>query len=118
MAESNIGFDIGENCNIELLNPEPIDLWESDNGEPKIDELIQKKFDSYFLDYSSKLLHINFVEFFGIKYYSKKYDRKLGSDEFRRNKYIEVDDNIKRQKFILEIIILIIKKIKNANRHF
>jgi hypothetical protein len=98
MAESNIGFDIGENCNIELLNPEPIDLWESDNGEPKIDELIQKKFDSYFLDYSSKLLHINFVEFFGIKYYSKKYDRKLGSDEFRRNKYIEVDDNIKKAK--------------------
>lgn len=98
MTENNIGFDIGENCNIELLNQETIDFWANDNGEPKIDEKIKKKFDSYFLGYSSKQLHINSVEFYSIQLYSKKYDRKLDSDEFRKDKYIDIDDNIKKAK--------------------
>lgn len=98
MTESDIDINIGENCNIELLNQETIDFWENDDGEPKIDEKIQKKFDSYFLDYSSEQLHINSVEFNEIQLYSKKYDRIFDSDTLRRDKYIEIDEYIKKAK--------------------
>lgn len=92
MTESDIDINIGENCNIELLNQGTIDFWENDDAEPKIDEKIQKKFDSYFLDYSSEQLHINSVEFNEIQLYSKKYDRIFDSDTLRRDKYIEIDE--------------------------
>jgi len=42
MTENNIGFDIGENCNIELLNQETIDFWANDNGDQKLMKKLKK----------------------------------------------------------------------------
>lgn len=95
---------INENVNQDLL----LDVWENDNGEPKIDEKINIMLDKYFIKtninkekYKNKSdicehLSIKYVE---IKDYSNScnctYD-KLNKDDENIERYERIDEKIKR----------------------